>query len=131
MFTTYLTNFDFKENTANHPNLLKTAYVRSSMTINSHTECLFIDSKDNLISTLLNVVPILGTIRGMARLYSIYAVKDRSEDKTSDIIVHTITGILEILGLGILLFIAKIIILAMGILFFTIGTKTGLIKENF
>ncbi|WP_375793472.1 hypothetical protein O1W69_05080 [Chlamydia sp. 12-01] len=130
----YPTNADFLWDASNnHPNLFKTAYVRDRQGINCHLSCWFISDDKDLKSTLLSAVPILGTIRGMARLYSIYAVKDRSNDRIIDIVIHTITGILETLGLGILLLAVKMIILAMTAILCAIcviGTKVGLIKQN-
>ncbi|SYX09050.1 hypothetical protein C834K_0596 [Chlamydia poikilotherma] len=51
-----------------------------------------------LKSSLLSLLPILGSIRTLARLYSIYSVKDRSKDITSTLTVHTLVGIFETLG---------------------------------
>ncbi|MEF9520066.1 hypothetical protein SBV45_03845 [Chlamydia crocodili] len=130
MFTSYDTSFNFMEGTARHPSFIKSAYARNSTGVNSHIECLLLDSNKNLLSTILSAVPILGTIRGLARLYSVWSVKDRSEDSKTNIIIHTVTGILETLGLGIFILIAKILILALTILVFFTGTKLGLIKED-
>ncbi|BAE81195.1 hypothetical protein [Chlamydia felis Fe/C-56] len=67
-------------------------------------------------SQLLSSIPILGTIRGLARLYSIWSVKDRSDDSTLKLIKHTIIGVLETLGLGIIHFALCIVLTVLAIL---------------
>ncbi|MEF9497069.1 hypothetical protein [Chlamydia sp. 04-14] len=128
--TNYATSFDFIEGTINHPSLIKSAYVRNNTGIDSHLDCWLIDGKENLENTILSALPILGTIRGLARLYSIYSVKDRSEDTKANTIIHTITGVLEALGLGIFILIAKILILLSVMVIFYTGTSLGLIKDD-
>ncbi|WP_348662622.1 hypothetical protein [Chlamydia vaughanii] len=61
-------------------------------------------------SALLSAIPILGNIRGLISLYSIWCVKDRSNDSWSGLIIHTILGILETLGLGICLLALRIVL---------------------
>ncbi|WP_375793473.1 hypothetical protein O1W69_05085 [Chlamydia sp. 12-01] len=106
----YPTNTDFLKGTANHPNLFKTAYARNGDGVAYHAYCWRFPGSGEIKSTILASLPILGTILGIAHLHSIYAVKDRSNDRTRDIVAHTIAGILETLGLGILLLVVKIII---------------------
>ncbi|WP_375793470.1 hypothetical protein O1W69_05070 [Chlamydia sp. 12-01] len=111
---------DFLAGTINHPNLIKSAYVRDNVTAQ-------IISEKDLKSLLLSTIPILGTIRGIARLYSIWSVKDRSQDSTKDLIVHTSIGILEILGLGLFRLVLDISLAVLGILIFIAIGITALV----
>ncbi|AFS21836.1 hypothetical protein [Chlamydia psittaci] len=140
MFVTYPTHASFIEGTRNHPHLLKSAYVRTQTPssaqiseptgVSSHLECWVLIDKENLKSTILNSIPILGTIRGLARLYSIYSVKDRSCDATANTVMHTTTGILETLGLGIFIILAKIVAFILLQIVYFVGVKTGLIRDQ-
>ncbi|SYX09052.1 hypothetical protein C834K_0598 [Chlamydia poikilotherma] len=115
MLTRYETSSDFVLGTENHPEWIKSAYARYNRGIRSSSPLLdlFLDGKKSLISSALSSLPVLGSIRGLARLYSIYSVKDRSEDSKKNTVFHTIASILEILGLGIFMLIAKILILSL------------------
>ncbi|ANH78980.1 hypothetical protein [Candidatus Chlamydia sanziniae] len=63
-------------------------------------------------------IPILGILMGMERLYSVWSTKDLRDSRIS-ICLHTLVGILEVLGLGIILVFAKILLLILLLLFFT------------
>ncbi|MEF9497072.1 hypothetical protein [Chlamydia sp. 04-14] len=103
----YNTHAEFANQTGNHPYLIRTAYSRT------HSE--IVQEKEVWMNMILSSVPILGTIRGLARLYSIWSVKDKSEDTTSALIIHTLVGIFETLGLGVVLIIVPIFFIFMNI----------------
>ncbi|BEU44257.1 membrane protein [Chlamydia psittaci CP3] len=52
---------------------------------------------------------------GLGRLYSVWSTKDHIVDK-KELLLHTLTGMIEILGLGIVLLIAKILCAIINIL---------------
>ncbi|MEF9520063.1 hypothetical protein SBV45_03860 [Chlamydia crocodili] len=117
----YNTNAEFTEKTKNHPYLIRTAYSRTNE---------IIGAKEAWTHMVLSSLPILGTIRGLARLYSIYSVKDRSEDTTSALIVHTLVGIFETLGLGIVLMIIPISLIFLNIILAFIKTLFEFIRRG-
>ncbi|WP_348662623.1 hypothetical protein [Chlamydia vaughanii] len=119
----YANSSDFVDSRNQTPKLISSAFVRTpyglksvkkSLTIVLDTEgqykCpdLFSLRSGSLLSAVLNAVPILGNIRGLARLYSVWAVKDRSKEAKVSQTIHTVLGILETLGLGILVLIFRI-----------------------
>ncbi|MEF9497070.1 hypothetical protein [Chlamydia sp. 04-14] len=89
----YETPSDFLEGTSNHPECIKSAYIRKRPNGN-------ISNQQDMKASFLGALPILGTLRGLARLYSVWSVKDRSGDAQKDVIAHTIVGVLEVLGFG-------------------------------
>ncbi|MEF9520065.1 hypothetical protein SBV45_03850 [Chlamydia crocodili] len=99
---------DFLEGTSNHHPLIKSAYVRKSMDGG-------ISNEQDLRSLFLGALPILGSIRGLARLYSVWSVKDRSGDAQKDVTAHTIVGILEVLGFGPIFLALNIALAVIGI----------------
>ncbi|MEF9520062.1 hypothetical protein SBV45_03865 [Chlamydia crocodili] len=134
MLSLYETNLDFFNQTRKHPCLMKNAYVREAST--SHTPCLRMGIEDitlfscsSLKSSVLSSLPILGTIRGFARLYSTWSVKDRSNDQLKDQVTHTLLGIFEVLGLGAALLVVKIAITALIYISFVLFMLFGMFYE--
>ncbi|SYX09051.1 hypothetical protein C834K_0597 [Chlamydia poikilotherma] len=113
----------FLERTSNHPSFIKSAYARYDRGIRSPL-------KEDLKSLLLGALPISGSIRGLARLYSIYSVKDRSKDSKKDVITHTVIGILEFLGFGALLLVLSIVLTIIGIFFLIAVGTIGLCCQS-
>ncbi|BAE81194.1 hypothetical protein [Chlamydia felis Fe/C-56] len=106
---TYKTPKDFVNAARYHNGLILSAYSR--VLPDGH-----ITGEGSLTSKILSSIPILGTIRGLARLYSIWSVKDRSRDPTTKLIKHTIIGVLETLGLGVVYIALDIVITVLAIL---------------
>ncbi|WP_375793469.1 hypothetical protein O1W69_05065 [Chlamydia sp. 12-01] len=110
MFTSrYSSHLAFKEKTAHHPEWIKSGYATNLESTESHELCWIIVSYQSLKASLLSSIPILGSIRGLARLYSVWSVKGTIE-QINNTIIHTITGVLEFLGLGAILLVVKIVI---------------------
>ncbi|MEF9497071.1 hypothetical protein [Chlamydia sp. 04-14] len=107
----YATHLEFKEKTAHHPNWIKSGYIRDLESTESHRNCWIIIDYENLKASLLSSIPILGTIRGLARLFHVWSIKG-SVEQINNTIIHTITGILETLGLGVVLLVFRITLTA-------------------
>ncbi|MEF9520064.1 hypothetical protein SBV45_03855 [Chlamydia crocodili] len=107
----YATHLEFKEKTTHHPNWIKSGYIRDLESTASHRNCWIILDYDNLKASFLSSMPGLGTIRGLARLYNVWSIKGTVE-QINNTIIHTITGILETLGLGIVLLVFRITLTA-------------------
>ncbi|WP_348662620.1 hypothetical protein [Chlamydia vaughanii] len=106
---THDNGMDFYADTAHHHKLLKDAYVRGIGSLEDPIKRITVNG-ESLKSNLLSSLPILGTIRGLACLYSIWGVKDRSRDTHASLAIHTTVGTIEALGLGVILIPIKIII---------------------
>ncbi|WP_041467955.1 hypothetical protein [Chlamydia felis] len=106
---TYKTPEDFVNAVSHHNCLISSAYSR-----------VYPDGRlteeENIIPQILSSIPILGTIRGLARLYSIWSVQDRSKDSKARLIKHTTVGVLETLGLGVVYLALCIVLAALAIL---------------
>ncbi|WP_348662629.1 hypothetical protein [Chlamydia vaughanii] len=114
-------SFAFIRGIQTHPSVIKSAYVRGLYKLNSFGGHFLMLDCNSLKSGLLSCVPILGTIRGIATLYSIWAVKDKSKDSCFNLFAHTVLGVLETLGLGIATFLVRITTTALIILGFVIA----------
>ncbi|WP_434602046.1 hypothetical protein [Chlamydia crocodili] len=112
----YPNNWNFWIHTKSSCSLFRSGFVRNSRGVQHiHREWNIstsngVFSKANMLE-IKKATPILGTIMGLGRLYSVWSTKDRITSKT-ELLLHTLTGIIETLGLGIILLIAKIIHLA-------------------
>lgn len=112
----YQNNRDFINATKYVCPLLKSSFVRGSRGVQpicvewTLTTRNSIFSKTNL-QEIKKAAPLLGTILGLGRLYSVWSTKDRTTSK-KELLLHTLTGIVETLGLGIILLIAKITLTA-------------------
>ncbi|AFS24957.1 membrane protein [Chlamydia psittaci] len=94
---------DFIEQTAGTPYLIKSAFARKGLggqIIQTHD---MQSIKEVMLSVLISSIPVLGTIRGLARMYSLWSVKDRSLDTVQSLSQHSTIAIFEILGLAPLL----------------------------
>ncbi|AFS24870.1 hypothetical protein [Chlamydia psittaci] len=109
----YPNNQDFLHATREHCSLFRSGFVRNPTGIKPiaqewhlaiHSGVL---SKSNILE-IKKATPILGTIMGLGRLYSVWSTEDSIVDK-KELLLHTLTGMIETLGLGIILLIAKII----------------------
>ncbi|WP_375793480.1 hypothetical protein O1W69_05120 [Chlamydia sp. 12-01] len=116
----YPDNDSFYNATKNYSYLLRSSFVRTSYGILSidwewdfsEKTCVF---RKSGILEIQKVTPILGTISGLGRLYSIWSTINSDTDlttSTKELFLHTLTGIIETLGLGIILLITKIILMA-------------------
>lgn len=115
LIKTYRTNHDFIIGTATHSPWIRSAYQRGNFLANFMDRLVIIDF-DSLKTSLLNSVPVLGTLRGLASIYSTWAVKEREYESVLQLTMHTLIGIVEALGLGLLLTLCKIIITALCII---------------
>ncbi|MEF9497073.1 hypothetical protein [Chlamydia sp. 04-14] len=132
MLLMHETSLDFLNQTRNHPQFVKNAYVRNAPIgfaprLRMGVEDITLFSSSALTSSLLSSLPILGTIRGLARLYSVWSVKDRRNDHFKDQVTHTLLGIFEVLGLGAALLVVKIAITALIYLSFFIFMLFGML----
>ncbi|QEM73918.1 hypothetical protein DZK34_02985 [Chlamydia abortus] len=105
----YPNNQDFLSGTREYCPLFRSGFVRNPTGIQPiaqewHADVLSTSS----ILEIKKATPILGTIMGLGRLYSVWSTED-SLVNTKELLLHTLTGIIETLGLGILLLIAKIL----------------------
>ncbi|WP_348662634.1 hypothetical protein [Chlamydia vaughanii] len=120
----YGNNLQFLTQTSSQLSLFRFGFVREAAGIRNIRDewdpaihhSPFISSCDKRSLELMRPMPILGTILGLGRVYSVWSTKD-SEDDIKNKILHTVTGIVEILGLGIVLLVAKILVCAMLTLF--------------
>ncbi|WP_375793479.1 hypothetical protein O1W69_05115 [Chlamydia sp. 12-01] len=105
----------FNNATQNYCSLFRSGFVRD------HSGVAFIRWEWDLriaegifsprnVSEIKKFMPISGTIMGLGRLYSIWSTEDNDTSK-KELFLHTLTGIIETLGLGIILLIAKIILI--------------------
>lgn len=69
-----------------------------------------------MIIQVLRALPIIGAILGIGKLYSVWST-DTLEDNRKDKIILTLTGIIEISGLGISTLIMKILYNALAHIF--------------
>ncbi|WP_348662625.1 hypothetical protein [Chlamydia vaughanii] len=116
----YDSSFDFVVGTSRHSIILQSAYVRKASGLKSLAKRLTVQrslknplSSGSLRVAVLNSIPILGTIRGLACLYSIWGVKDNDESSKCSLAIHTSFAILETLGLGIVVLLIRIVITAL------------------
>ncbi|WP_232500664.1 hypothetical protein [Chlamydia felis] len=63
-----------------------------------------------LKNSLLAAIPIVGSVMGLIKLFSVWSVKFQDES-ISKILVYTFTGFLEFYGLGIVVLLLKILYL--------------------
>ncbi|AUS60027.1 hypothetical protein [Chlamydia abortus] len=108
----YDTPADFAEQTAGAPYLIKSAFSRQGWNGNIIKTQDKESIKEVMFSVLVSSIPILGTIRGLARMYSLWSVKDRSLDTTRNLTQHSIIAAFEILGLAPLLLALQISLIA-------------------
>ncbi|ACZ33203.1 conserved hypothetical protein [Chlamydia pneumoniae LPCoLN] len=70
----------------------------------------FLEPPSTWKRTLLAAIPILGSIIGLGRLFSIWSIREPQDSQEyKSIFWHTLCAVLEILGLGIVALILKIL----------------------
>ncbi|ACZ33201.1 conserved hypothetical protein [Chlamydia pneumoniae LPCoLN] len=97
----------FLENTKHYPEIFREGFVRDRHGLMEASDWL-LSTDITIIRSLLGAIPILGNILGAGRLYSVWYTSD--EDWKKQVVWHTIFGILEVLGLGILALALKILL---------------------
>ncbi|CBY16898.1 hypothetical protein CYD57_0387 [Chlamydia psittaci] len=102
----YRNNQDFVAHESYFPKILRLGCIRNHQGI-IHNDWL-LNNKKIVLETLARAIPLLGNILGASKLFSIFAVPTK-EDSKVDIAVHTFAGILEMLGLGLIVLVLKII----------------------
>ncbi|WP_375793477.1 hypothetical protein O1W69_05105 [Chlamydia sp. 12-01] len=119
---TYNNNDEFHNATQNYPKIFKLGFVRDdSSLISWKYECCFSPDPEDFFdldgfgTQMLRALPIIGTIMGMGRIYSAWSTNARS-DRLKDKITHTLVGLIEICGLGIVTLIMKIFHFILGTL---------------
>ncbi|AAP05326.1 hypothetical protein CCA_00584 [Chlamydia caviae GPIC] len=110
----YQNNRDFVNATRDVSPLLKSSFVRKSHYVRSISEEWNLTTRNGVFSKtnlqeIKKATPLLGTILGLGRLYSVWSTKDNITSK-KELVLHTLTGVVETLGLGIILLIAKIML---------------------
>lgn len=119
---TYHDNTEFNQSTQNYPTLFRLGFVRDQFGLKSWAiEWIFSDDiedldADGVIIQVLRALPIIGAILGIGKLYSVWST-DTLEDNRKDKIILTLTGIIEISGLGISTLIMKILYNALAHIF--------------
>ncbi|SPN73376.1 hypothetical protein C10C_0196 [Chlamydia serpentis] len=110
----YTSTKEFIQGTQNFCPLFKYGFVRHEYKGQLDMEDAahdwdFLEPPSTYKRTLLATIPLVGSIIGLGRLFSIWSIKDPEDTKESkSIFWHTLCGILELLGLGIIAFILKI-----------------------
>ncbi len=89
------------------PEVFREGFVRDHHGLSEASDWL-LSSQTALIRSLLGIVPILGNILGAGRLYSVWYTSD--QDWKKQVVWHTIFGVLEVLGLGIIALALKILL---------------------
>ncbi|WP_434602044.1 hypothetical protein [Chlamydia crocodili] len=112
----YPDNESFFNATQHYYSLLRSGFVRNPHGVRSICKEWNISTSNGVFSKanmleIKKATPILGTIMGLGRLYSIWSTKDHTTSKIQ-LLLHTLTGVVETAGLGIILLIAKIMRLA-------------------
>ncbi|EPP35305.1 hypothetical protein CP10139811_0176 [Chlamydia ibidis] len=106
----YSSNQEFANNLAErgitHPHLL--GYVRNEYTLFSAHEDWNIFSDRRGLNDCLRCLPVIGNILGIIKLQSVWSTKD-PEDHIFDVVMHTISGVLETIGLGLIVVALKVV----------------------
>ncbi|SYX09057.1 hypothetical protein C834K_0603 [Chlamydia poikilotherma] len=122
----YPNNWNFSLRTKNHGSLIRSSFVRNQFGVQPIHREWNISTKNGVFSKanileIKKAAPILGTIMGLGRLYSVWSTKDHTTSKIQ-LLLHTLTGVVETLGLGIILLIAKIMRIAIKMLCEKVGS---------
>ncbi|WP_201456956.1 hypothetical protein [Chlamydia sp. 17-3921] len=99
----YPDSYIFISETASWPKFIRRGFVRQPCGLKT-----FIIRK-NWCRAIKASLPILGSIMGFARIYSVLSTEESIYESLYLRIGHTLAGFIELLGLGIILFIIKII----------------------
>ncbi|CAG9046581.1 hypothetical protein NVRI1_00944 [Chlamydia abortus] len=102
----YKNNRDFVVHASRFPKIIQSGCIRNHQGI-MHNDWL-LNNKKSILETLARTIPLLGNILGFSKLFSIFAAPIKKDSKV-DIAVHTFAGILEMLGLGLIILALKII----------------------
>ncbi|WP_066482803.1 hypothetical protein [Candidatus Chlamydia sanziniae] len=98
----YTSNLDFITSSAskNYFFLFRKGFSRDSLGLGN--------TQEKWGDLIFASIPIVGGVIGCGRFYSVWSTKD-PKDTTKEKTFHTIRAILEILGLGILILLTKIV----------------------
>ncbi|MEF9520071.1 hypothetical protein SBV45_03820 [Chlamydia crocodili] len=110
---TYRDNSEFHDAAQNYPALFRLGFVRDQFGLKDWKfDWLISDDiedldADGIFIQILRALPIIGTVMGVSRIYSVWST-DTLDDSLKDKIIHTVVGLIEICGLGIITLIMKI-----------------------
>ncbi|AAP05324.1 hypothetical protein [Chlamydia caviae] len=106
----YKNNTEFFCDNQNACWLFKQGFIRSDTQLLPYTLDWEIDitHTDEIKELIIRCVPIVGSILGFGKIYSLWSTRDPT-DRYKDILFHTLSGVLETLGLGIVALSLKII----------------------
>ncbi|WP_375793476.1 hypothetical protein O1W69_05100 [Chlamydia sp. 12-01] len=106
----YKNNSEFFCNNQNTNWLFKEGFIRSETHMQPYTIDWIIDvtNTDEIKELFIRCIPIIGNILGCGKLYSLWSTRD-PKDRYKDVLFHTLSGVLETLGLGIIALSLKII----------------------
>ncbi|MEF9497270.1 hypothetical protein [Chlamydia sp. 04-14] len=102
----YRDNEQFAAHVRNFPKIIQYGCIRNRQGI-VHNDWL-LNNKNSILETIARALPILGNILGAAKLFSIFAAPTKADSKV-DITLHTLAGIFEMLSLGLIVLVLKII----------------------
>ncbi|WP_366223905.1 hypothetical protein [Chlamydia buteonis] len=105
----YKNNTDFFYDNQNVHWLLKDGFIRSETQMQPYTIDweINIANAEEIKELLIRCIPIIGNTLGLGKLYSVWSTKD-PKDRCRDILFHSLSGALEILGLGIVSLVLKV-----------------------
>ncbi|MEF9497065.1 hypothetical protein [Chlamydia sp. 04-14] len=115
---TYGDNSEFHNATQNYPLLFRLGFVRDQFGLKDWKFDWLISNDiedldaDGIVIQVLRALPIIGTSMGVSKIYSVWST-DTLEDSLKDKIIHTIVGLIEICGLGVITLIMKIFYFAL------------------
>ncbi|WP_100934884.1 hypothetical protein [Candidatus Chlamydia corallus] len=113
----YRSDGEFVQKTKTTPTIIKLGFVRSSEDgLTEPINEIILKTSTSSKNAIFRSIPILGSILGAARIYSALSTNDVL-DEPSEKVWHTIIGVLEILGLGIIILLFKIILTILYYLF--------------
>ncbi|AAP05325.1 hypothetical protein [Chlamydia caviae] len=110
---TYRDNSEFNHTTQNYPTLFKLGFVRDEFGLKrwNYEWILSIDiddlDADGIAVQILRALPLIGTVMGLSRIYSVWST-DTFDDNLKDKIIHTLAGLIETCGLGLITLIMKV-----------------------
>ncbi|AAP05122.1 hypothetical protein [Chlamydia caviae] len=116
----YKDNEQFVAHAKHFPQIIQRGCIRNRQGI-VHNDWL-LNNRKSISESVVRALPILGNILGAAKLFSIFAAPTKADSKV-DIAFHTFAGILETLGLGL-------VVLALKIMFTVISLLTRLSRKQ-
>ncbi|SYX09056.1 hypothetical protein C834K_0602 [Chlamydia poikilotherma] len=110
---TYNSSEEFYNTTQNFPTLFKLGFIRDQFGLKDWKFDWLISNdiedldSDGIFIQILRALPIIGTVMGISRIYSVWST-NTLDDSLKDKIIHTIVGLIETCGLGVITLIMKI-----------------------